>query len=194
MRIDRALTVAAIGSLALMCTMHRATAQTQMTSDQATSLPCSATMSTSARLQCWQDQNQVLTQELQAVQEQKKVDRETGDDHLSDKARDITVPNVQMIFGSSGQGISADLVYTDGRTLTVHTGEIVPGGFLVKEIKADPPTVVLMNNGTPYTLLMGGEGSALDNQDGETNGPDQDRGHPFTVPAPALAGYPGSGQ
>lgn len=141
---------------------------------------CSGSLTDAQQLQCWQDQTILLSAKLKALKEAKRVDGETGGGVVSDSAREITVPNVELIYGTSAKTMSAVLVYSDGRSLTVHPGESVPGNFSVQNITSNPPSVTLDHNGAPLILLMGGGGSSL--QSSPNNGLSAD-----TIGASAMA-------
>lgn len=122
---------------------------------------CPTTESEAQQLQCWQDEYQLENAELQALLAKKKVADETGQSDMTDNSRQLSIPNVQLIYGASEKSMSAVLVYSNDRSLTVHPGEQVPGGFTVQSINSNPPSVVLSHDGTPLVLLMGGNGSSL---------------------------------
>ena len=164
--------LASTTSLAVVLATSPAHAQEADARGTAPDQACSASMTTAQRLQCFQNHTQLLTAELNVLKEQKEVDAATGESMLSDKARAISVPNVQLIYGFAGKPASAVLLYTDGRSLTAQVGEPIPGGFVVKSITSSPPAVILSHTGTPLTLLMGGGGSSLQSSsgtDGDTN-------------------------
>jgi hypothetical protein len=131
---------------------------------------CPASLSDAARMQCLENLDTVLEEEIKVSTAQKKLDEDTGDDQLSDKARGITVPNVLSIYGFGAQPLSAVLAYSGDRSLTVHTGEDVPGGFHVDNIYASPPKVVLSKDAKQYVLLMGNGGPSI-NANGDPNAP-----------------------
>ena len=130
---------------------------------------CASETSQAAQLQCVDNEDSLVVAEQKLANDQKRLYQESGGEADSDKARDISVPNVALIVGGGGAALSAVLAYSDGRTLTVHAGETIPGGFIVQRIVSSPAEVVLNHKGKQVFLLMGGgSSSTLGLQGGNT--------------------------
>jgi type IV pilus biogenesis protein PilP len=131
---------------------------------------CPATLADTPRLQCLANLDQVLQEELKVSKEQSDLAAQDGDADTSDAAQKISIPNVLSIYGFGGQPLSAVLAYSDDRSLTVHAGEQVPGGFYVKSVYADPATVVLTKDGATFVLLMGNGGASINTESAQSSG------------------------
>ena len=173
-----------VGTVVALCDLPPAIADESQPQSQASKM-CPTTVSEAQQLQCWQDQYQLMKAENSALAEAKQVNSQTGENEVSDKARQITVPNVEMIYGTGK--MHATLMYSDGRTLNVQVGEQVPGDFTVQTINAN--SVVLDHEGQPLVLLMGGNGSSLQS-------PPNDNSQPSSMtetPQPGAVVFPPGG-
>ena len=171
------------------------TATGQTTTDPATTaaFPCPASLPDASRMQCLQNQDDLLQREVKVANEQKLLDDQTGQSSFSDKARGITIPNVLSIYGFGNQPLTAVLAYSENRSLTVHKGEDVPGGFHVETISSSPAEVVLTRDGQAYVLLMGNGGPSINAAQSQSNGTlsMEASGIPATQGNPNSQGFPG---
>ena len=138
-----------------------------------------AASSPAGTIACLQSRDAILSREL-AVAAKEKALRKLGD---ADLRRHLSLPLVESTYGSPGR-LKAVLYWRDGSSLSVSSGDVIPGGYRVVAVSPGRVTVSGRNGGNHVLLMEGGPGGA--GGDGYSgNGTGQDiPAAPAAIPAP----------